>query len=200
MKNVAIITSLVLMTIMTFFIVESLHSREYRTVELSEAVDNALEAAMNNVAANRCYTIHNNDEFVEDFRQLLLTSIDSDSDIDIQVLKADYEKGILAVEVTESFKYINGRTGTISKKANVILDRQEYEVKYHTVRYYVGDNVYKSYVIAEGESMIVPKAPQMEEYQFMGWQDASGNMLGDNGQVLFVENDVEWYAAWKENW
>ena len=71
MKNTAIIISLVLMTTMTFFIVEALHAREYRTVELSEAVDNALEAAMNNVAFDKCYRIHNDEELVEDFKQLL---------------------------------------------------------------------------------------------------------------------------------
>lgn len=200
MKNAAIIISLVLMTIMTFFIVEALHAREYRTVELSEAVDNALVAAMNNVALGKCYRIDNDDELVEDFKQLLMTSIDSASQIDVEVLKVDYEKGILEVNVTEHFKYINGRVGTISKKASAILDRQEYEDKYYTVRYYVDDNVYKSYVIAEGGTMIVPKAPQMEGYQFVGWQDISGNMQGDSGQMLFVENDVEWYASWKENW
>ena len=52
MKNTAIIISLVLMTTMTFFIVKALHAREYRTVELSEAVDNALEAAMTENASS----------------------------------------------------------------------------------------------------------------------------------------------------
>ena len=144
MKNTAIIISLVLMTTMTFFIVEALHAREYRTVELSEAVDNALEAAMNNVAFDKGYRIHSDEELVEDFKQLLMTSIDSASLIDVEVLKVDYEKGILEVNVTEHFKYINGRTGTISKRANVILDRQENEKKYYTVRYYVDDSIYQS--------------------------------------------------------
>ena len=196
MKNAAIIISLVLMTIMTFFIVEALHAREYRTVELSEAVDNALEAAMNNVAFDKCYTIHNNDELVEDFKQLLMTSIDSASEIDVEVLKVDYEKGILEVNVTEHFKYINGRTGAISKKASVILDRQEYEEKYYTIRYYVDDSIYKSYVIAEGKALIVPKAPQMEGHSFAGWRDVSGNTLDINSQLLLVENDMELYAVW----
>lgn len=196
MKNAAIIISLVLMTIMTFFIVEALHAREYRTVELSEAVDNALEAAMNNVAFDKCYTIHNDDELVEDFKQLLMTSIDSASQIDVEVLKVDYEKGILEVNVTEHFKYINGRIGAISKKASVILDRQEYVEKYYTVRYYVDDSIYKSYVLAEGKALIVPKTPQMEGRSFAGWRDASGNMLDTSSQLLLVENDMELYAVW----
>lgn len=196
MKNTAIIISLVLMTTMTFFIVEALHAREYRTVELSEAVDNALEAAMNNVAFDKCYRIHNDEELVEDFKQLLMTSIDSDSQIDVEVLKVDYEKGILEVNVTDHFKYINGRTGTISKRANVILDRQENEKKYYTVRYYVDDSVYKSYVLAEGGVLIVPKEPQMEGHSFAGWRDASGNMLDVSSQLIFVKNDIELYAVW----
>lgn len=196
MKNAVISISLVFITIMTFFIVESLHAKAYRTVELSEAVDNALEAAINNVAYDKCYEIHNNDEFVEDFKQLLMTSIDSASEINVEVLKVDYEKGILEVNVTESFEYINGRIGTISKKAAVILDRQEQEEKYYRVSYYVDDSVYKTYVIAGGENLIVPKAPQMEGYSFAGWQDASGNMVDVSNQSVSVENDMELYAVW----
>ena len=52
MKNIIITITFVVMTIMTFFIVESLHAKEYRTVELSEAVDNALIATMNNIFRN----------------------------------------------------------------------------------------------------------------------------------------------------
>ena len=54
MKNIIITITFVVMTIMTLFIVESLQTKEYRTVELSEAVDNALIATMNNVAGNKC--------------------------------------------------------------------------------------------------------------------------------------------------
>ena len=78
----------------------------------------------------------------------------------------------------------------------MILDRQENEKKYYTVRYYVDDSIYKSYVLAEGGVLIVPKEPQMEGHSFAGWRDASGNMLDVSSQLLFVKNDIELYAVW----
>ena len=134
MKNIIITITFVVMTIMTLFIVESLHAKEYRTVELSEAVDNALIATMNNVAGNKCYTIVSNEEFVEDFKQILITSVDSASELDIEVLNADYEKGILSVKVTENYEYLNGRQGNVTKTATVLLDQKQQEKNYCTGR------------------------------------------------------------------
>ena len=197
MKNIIITITFVVMTIMTFFIVESLHSKEYRTVELSEAVDNALIATMNNVAGNKCYTIGSNGEFVEDFKQMLMTSIDSASELDIEVLNADYEKGILSVKVTENYVYLNGRQGTVTKTATVLLDQKQQEKNYYTVNYHVGDSLYKSYQLAKGSPIIKPKDPEMEGCAFVGWRNSSGEIVEmSNGDAL-VESDMELYGLFR---
>lgn len=197
MKNIIITITFVVMTIMTFFIVESLHSKEYRTVELSEAVDNALIATMNNVAGNKCYTIGSNEEFVEDFKQILMTSIDSTSELDIEVLNADYEKGILSVKVTENYDYLNGRQGTVTKTATVLLDQKQQEKNYYTVKYYVGDSLYKCYQLAEGVAIIVPKNPELDGMSFVCWKNKNGDVvdMSDGGTIL--ESNMELYAVFQ---
>ena len=197
MKNIIITITFVVMTIMTLFIVESLHAKEYRTVELSEAVDNALIATMNNVAGNKCYTIGSNEEFVEDFKQILMTSVDSASELDIEVLNADYEKGILSVKVTENYDYLNGRQGNVTKTATVLLDQKQQEKNYYTVKYYVGDSLYKSYQLVEGTAIIVPKNPELEGMSFVCWKNKNGDAvdMSDGGTIL--ESNMELYAAFQ---
>lgn len=197
MKNIIITITFVVMTIMTLFIVESLHAKEYRTVELSEAVDNALIATMNNVAGNKCYTIGSNEEFVEDFKQILMTSVDSASELDIEVLNADYEKGILSVKVTENYEYLNGRQGNVTKTATVLLDQKQQEKNYYTVKYYVGDSLYKSYHLVEGTAIIVPKNPELEGMSFVCWKNKNGDAvdMSDGGTIL--ESNMELYAAFQ---
>lgn len=197
MKNIIITITFVVMTIMTLFIVESLHAKEYRTVELSEAVDNALIATMNNVAGNKCYTIGSNEEFVEDFKQILMTSVDSASELDIEVLNADYEKGILSVKVTENYEYLNGRQGNVTKTATVLLDQKQQEKNYYTVKYYVGNSLYKSYQLAVGTAIIVPKNPELEGMSFVCWKNKNGDAvdMSDGGTIL--ESNMELYAAFQ---
>ena len=197
MKNIIITITFVVMTIMTLFIVESLHAKEYRTVELSEAVDNALIATMNNVTVNKCYTIGSNEEFVEDFKQILMTSIDSTSELDIEVLNTDYEKGILSVKVTENYDYLNGRQGTVTKTATVLLDQKQQEKNYYTVKYYVGDSLYKCYQLAEGVAIIVPKNPEFEGMSFVCWKNENGDVvdMSDGGTIL--ESNMELYAVFQ---
>ena len=197
MKNIIITITFVVMTIMTLFIVESLHAKEYRTVELSEAVDNALIATMNNVAGNKCYTIGSNEEFVEDFKQILMTSVDSASELYIEVLNADYEKGILSVKVTENYEYLNGRQGNVTKTATVLLDQKQQEKNYYTVKYYVGDSLYKSYHLVEGTAIIVPKNPELEGMSFVCWKNKNGDDvdMSDGGTIL--ESNMELYAAFQ---
>lgn len=197
MKNITITITFVVMTIMTLFIVESLHAKEYRTVELSEAVDNALIATMNNVAGNKCYTIGSNEEFVEDFKQILMTSVDSASELDIEVLNADYEKGILSVKVTENYEYLNGRQGNVTKTATVLLDQKQQEKNYYTVKYYVGDSLYKSYQLVEGTAIIVPKNPELEGMSFVCWENKNGDAVDMSDGGIMLESNMELYAAFQ---
>ena len=197
MKNIIITITFVVMTIMTLFIVESLHAKEYRTVELSEAVDNALIATMNNVAGNKCYTIGSNEEFVEDFKQILMTSVDSASELDIEVLNADYEKGILSVKVTENYEYLNGRQGNVTKTATVLLDQKQQEKNYYTVKYYVGDSLYKSYHLVEGTAIIVPKNPELEGMSFVCWKNKNGDAVDMSDGGIMLESNMELYAAFQ---
>ena len=197
MKSIIITITFVVMTIMTLFIVESLQTKEYRTVELSEAVDNALIATLNNVAGNKCYTIGSNEEFVEDFKQILMTSVDSASELDIEVLNADYEKGILSVKVTENYEYLNGRQGNVTKTATVLLDQKQQEKNYYTVKYYVGDSLYKSYQLVEGTAIIVPKNPELEGMSFVCWKNKNGDAVDMSDGGIMLESNMELYAAFQ---
>lgn len=197
MKNIAIIISFVTMTVMTFFIIQSLQIKEYRTVELSEAVDNAMIATMDNIAHNKCYGIGSDEELVEDFKEMLMTSLDSDSDIDIDVISADCKKGELCVNVTEKYKYLNNRIGTLVRTGQMVIDQKKLEKRYYTMEYYVNDSIYKCIGAAEGEAVILPRNPELEGHKFIGWKRENGEMLSLDGNNGIVTSDEKLSAVFE---
>ena len=85
------------------------------------AVDNALLALSDND-----YTIADPQEYVTAFIQALSVSLGSDikSDIQVDVMGVDMEKGLLSVRVTEKPEDSIGMIGAVSCERTVVLDRQ----------------------------------------------------------------------------
>lgn len=133
---------------------------------LSGAVENAVETTMN----EKSYSIESNEEFLADFTQNLLTQISNDSDVEIQVAKVDYEKGILGVKVIETFTHPNGKEGKNECETTVVFEHAQTDSDFVTVKYLLDDaTLYKEYKIKTGDEVLVPKAPTKEGKTFAGW-------------------------------
>lgn len=133
---------------------------------LSVAVENAVETTMN----EKAYPISSNEEFIADFTQNLLVQISNDSDIEIQVAKVDYEKGILGVKVIETFTHPNGKEGKNECETTVVFEHNQTDADYVSVRFLLDDDsLYKEYRIKRGDRVVVPKNPTKEGKTFTGW-------------------------------
>lgn len=104
-------------------IVVTVYGRTLRQNEVEQSLETAMEHVMNQlVDTEEAFT--NQEDFVLEFMQALLVQIDSDSEIEVHVLKADEKKGILSVEVVETYQHPNGEQGTVSARRTMILDRR----------------------------------------------------------------------------
>lgn len=119
--------------LLTVSIQNSIENKTIRTNEIERATDNACSETMRVVMTDQHFAhIKNMSEaekaernrlMAEMVKSCIIRQITSDSKVNVNVIKADCEKGLLDVQVTAEFNYINGHIGIIEKRSTVILER-----------------------------------------------------------------------------
>lgn len=177
MKTAIISGILIFLLIITSLTLFTIYGQNTRQNELEDNLSITVEQALQNIKTNTSYTVTNTDEFIADFVQNFIISVDSDSDIKVEILSVDYEKGLLDVNVTETFDQPIGSKKSVSCRKTVILEEylqdasQYYSIKFLTTRTGSEEFVdFKVYSICEGSKFIAPSAvPTKKGYKFEGW-------------------------------
>ena len=184
----------------------SLYGRNVRTSEMSDSLAAAVEQSLDNVMSKCDYDIGNKEQFVADFTESLMLQIDSKSQITVNIIKADTEKGLLSLEIIEKFTYPNGNIGSISYNKTAIFDTKsnlkgkKEDHEYHDVVLYVKPNPdgeyqeYKKFTLASDESLTVKQNPSYENANFLYWEDKDGNRVNNLSNQPIVE-DMVLYAV-----
>lgn len=123
MKSVFLGFGITICSIISIIIIMTLCGTNIRQNELNDAVDSALQDTVENQFDDTTYSVNSNDELVADFIEALLAQINSDSTVVVNVLDADYQKGLLSVEVIEKYKHPIGTEGKVSVKRMVIMEQ-----------------------------------------------------------------------------
>mgnify|MGYP002674779220 CR=1 FL=1 len=202
MRNVVMMAVSAILGVLSLIIVMSISGRSVRNMELKSNLSSLVEETVEEMIHSDKYGMDNVNLFIGDFIENLALVIDSDSELEVSVLQADKEKGILTVSVTEKFKYPNGKEGSVQTDKTVILDgaEQEPETPQYTVSFYLskedmndGTGCYKKYLVYSGKNVTAPKNPSEEDKAFVGWKDGN-DYLADFS--VPVEQDVTYYAVW----
>ena len=177
MKKAAFGIACGLVAFFVFAMLLTVYGRSIRKGETDTALSQAIDATLSGVMSENNYTIEENETFVADFLKALLIQTNSDSDRKVSILEADYELGILSVEITEKFKHPNGREGTVSEVRTVIFDKvKEEDAVYKTVRFYAADQIYKEYTLVKDSLCSVPVSPKKEGKVFRCWRFVTGGV------------------------
>lgn len=178
MKNVIISMGLVMMTIITILILYTVYGQNTRQNEVEEALSVAVEQTLENMKIDKSYDVNSTEEFIADFNQNLILSIESDSVLEVNILTVDIEKGLFDVEVVETFKQPNGSKGTASCRKTIILEEyKSYAPAYYSIEFLTekehqtGEfSNFKTFSICENSHVIVPVAfPVQKGHNFIGW-------------------------------
>lgn len=177
MKNIIYGGAGIAIIVIVSAILLSVMGRSARSHELNLAVARAVKNTVQTGYERACEE-GNNESLTEEMTaylgQAVLQSVHSEASVEIDILEMDPEKGIVSARVTEEFTYPNGKSGRVSVVKTAIADRQELkETQNCTIRYYVGDWLYKEYSIFKGDAVIVPKEPSVSGKQFKGWVSKS---------------------------
>jgi hypothetical protein len=189
--------------ILVIFCGITVNSRSAREDEVSQGLEEALDATIHTLFAEKSYQVTDKTEFVSDLIQGLLLNIDSNGAITVNVLKADEEKGLLSVEVVDTYKHVNGKTGTVSCQRTVFFDTKEVKAIdfYHVYLYLTKadmetedgsyKNCYKIYKVKKDSALHVPAEPILDGQKFTGWRTKDGKTVDLNEHI---EADISAYA------
>jgi len=117
MAAIGVLIVLVLLTI---------NGKMTRQAEIDDSLASAVENSLDNCLNKKNYTIENDKEFVADFNQELLTQIENDADIEINITKVDANKGIIGIKVIEVFNNPNSKESKQEYETTAILDAWKY--------------------------------------------------------------------------
>lgn len=189
----------------TLAIIVSLNGRRQREEEITETLSAAIETTVQNLLKESTYEVEDDEEFIADFLEALLVQLGSETDIEVNVLHADAEKGLLSIEVKAAYEHPNGKKGYISCCRTILFDTKEvmttevYTVTYYYSRLGAADkDIYKEYRILAGEELPVPKEPLplSGNGTFVTWKNRADDTEPQMNQK--VTSDMAFYAVFTE--
>lgn len=148
--------------------------RSVRKNELEKALEQAAEIAVSELENQENQGISRT-ELLEIFNENLAMGIESDAKVNVSVMMADAEKGILSVQAEEAYQNPLGKEEKIQAERTIILENYSVAKKsVFTITFKVGNIDYKVYTLTEGSSLPVPANP---EGNFNGWMDETGQCV-----------------------
>lgn len=191
MKNAIIALIGIAMVIMVTVGINTVENKTMRQNELDSNLDKALERTMEILTIDPVYQISKNDtEVAADFIENFLVNTTSDATFKIEIITVEPEKGLLDVQVSESYAQVIG-TGKVSARKTVILDDWENpDNTYFTVRFCLDDKIIKQVNIHGGDKItkgILPQSiAESETAVFKGWR----MMMPQESDVLYTEDTI----------
>lgn len=193
MKNTVLIISTTILGVLVLMIVMTINGRMNRSMEITSNLSSVVEEAVENMALEPKYTIENTSTFVADLTEYLSMTIDAVSDVKVDVLKVDKERGMLSIRATLVFKHPNGNEGTVSHETLAIFNKMVGEEKeQHRVTFYVGSDIHKEYIVYDGTVLPPPQNPALTEGTFQGWVNADGSAVDFSKPIT---EGVVYYAS-----
>lgn len=185
MRNAVLIITTTILGVMVLMIVMTINGRMNRSMEITSNLPSIVEETLENMVSNPKYDIHNTNEFIADLTETLSMTVDAKSDVTIEILQCDKERGVLSIRVTLSYTHPNGQIGTVSCEKLAIFNKLlEDEVERYRVIFYVDSDIYKEYVVTEGTIITEPVSPVLSEGVFYRWVDGNAAPVDFSQPVL----------------
>ena len=115
-----------IIVIMFLSVFLTIHAKASHREEIEQALERALASSMELWQQDKEAGLSmKQDEFVGIFVELLLAQLDSESDVEIQVLKADVEKGLLDVELVSDYVQNNGSHKKLCVRRSILYEQKQ---------------------------------------------------------------------------
>ena len=195
MKYTVYGTALLFMVIMAIAGVMFVSGRDVRENEVDKALNTAVEQTLEQLRKDGSYEVKEPRELIADFQQALLMHISSDSELQVKILTADTEKGVLDVEVRTQYETVRGIKKHGVCRKTVILEEYSKKGTYHIAQFLVDGIIYDKYSVYEGSPVVLPKEPEKKGFTFQGWRnkDSLEMLSGD----MTIKKDTMFCAVFQ---
>lgn len=122
MKQIIITIGITAATLIISLTLISKESEMDRNDELNRAVSAAVKQTVSDSQVLGQTEIASNEDMAAHFIQIMSINMNSNSDITVEVMGADYQEGMFDVLVTGKFKYANGKEGEVSVRKCAIYE------------------------------------------------------------------------------
>lgn len=184
---------LLVLTVLTIAGGMVVSGKDIRENEMDKALNTAVEQTMEQLKKEGGYEIKDAQELIADFQQSLLLHISSDGDLEVKILTADTEKGVLDVEVRQTYQTLRGTKKEAVCRKTVLLEQYSDNKEYCVVEFLVNGTIYDKYTIYPGGSLSLPPEPEAEGHVFRGWKRMGSQELALDGMA--VEESVSFQAV-----
>ncbi len=195
MKHMIYGIALLVVTIMVIAGALIVSGRDVRENETDKALNTAVEQTLDQLKKYGSYEIGNEQELIADFQQSLLMHISSDAGIQVKILTANTKKGVLDVEITETYKTVNDKVKQAVCRKTVILEEYSEKRGYCTAEFLIAGTVYEKYSLYKGSRIVIPKEPSKRGSVFRGWKKAGEGWWLKDGMT--AEKDMAFEAVFE---
>lgn len=195
MKHMVYGIALLAIAVMAVAGVMIVSGKDVRENEADKALNTAVEQTLEQLKKHGGYEIGNAWELIADFQQALLLHISSDADLEVEILTADTERGILDVKITETYRTMNDREKQAVCRKTVILEEYSDKRGYCMAEFRVDGTVYAKYSLYQGSEIVTPPKPQKAGRIFLGWRKAGGSGWLMDGMA--TEKDIAFEAVFE---
>ena len=179
MKNVIFGIVIILMGLVITLSVLSVTGVMNREVEIEDALKESVEKSVDACTTRRGYSLDNNDQFVADLLAELSNAIENDSDIKVEVMGVDKDKGYMSIRVTEYYKTAIGTPKVAMCETTAYVDKSNNvgaSVGTSTITFIDSDGAFLGqHTLSDGESIKAPITPSKQGKTFVGWVNAETN-------------------------
>ena len=115
-----------------------------------------------------------------------LTTVDPNLKLVIEVVEADYRRGLLSLNIIQEYTNPMGEIGTCEYSTTVIFDEAKIHDTYVINYYDVTGVLIQSYVVRAGDPWPEPSAEIKSQYGITKW----GSSVGGGGTIFTVPSNV----------
>lgn len=202
MKNIFIGIFSFLFLVVFSLIGFTIQGRTTRQTELEQAMTSGMEKTMQMLYEKDEYTAVTDEEMVAFFLESVTIQIESTSQLTVNIIEADAEKGLLSAEGILTYKHPIGTEGHVTCKKTIILEQYMTGAEEDTkvIQFLVNDDTYKVYNLSEGSAFIDPGIPTIDGKTFVRWESSMGNgSFSDITSGKTVTDHVTFVAKFKNN-
>lgn len=188
MKQTVYGLALAVLAMLVLAITLAVSGKHVRENEMETSLNTAIEQALEQLQNEEENGPESPQELVARFNQLLLLQVESDSELQVEILSADARRGVLDVRITETYRNIMGNEKKAVCRKSVILEEYSEKRAYHTVTFLSEGEVYDRYSLYEGGTVVLPEAPEKDGKTFRCWVKQGESQAWDPAHAAVEEN------------